>query len=188
MKNYILAAYDCESTCERTFYQCSLNCGDSAECLSECNRAFSYCLDYCPCHANCFDGCDCPYETEFCTVETSDNFPVPGEEALGMLKTVGKQYNGQCIDVTSHMPHGLVFARSQNVPNGDILECYNWCNGINETMPYTLNFAYYGVWQEFNECWCGNAQPEVELDLAECAEKSSKASSIFSMQNRRKLT
>ena len=52
---------------------------------------------------------------------------------------------------------------------------------------YTLNFAYYGVWQEFNECWCGNAQPEVELDLAECAEKSSKASSIFSMQNRRKL-
>ena len=85
------------------------------------------------------------------------------------------------------MPHGLVFARSQNVPDGDVLECYNWCNGINETMPYTLNFAYYGVWQEFNECWCGNAQPEVELDLAECAQKSNKASTIFSMQNRRKL-
>ena len=186
MISYILGAHDCESNCEVSLYHCSLNCADNVDCLSECNRAFSYCLDYCPCHTNCFDGCDCPYETEFCTDEAIDNFPVMGEEALGMLKTVGKQYNGQCIDVTSHMPHGLVFARSQNVPDADVLECYNWCNGINETMPYTLNFAYYGIWQEFNECWCGNAQPEVELDLSECEAKNHKASTIFSMQNRRK--
>ena len=98
MKVPILAAYNCESNCEGSFYQCTLSCDENVECLSDCNRAFSYCLDYCPCHTNCFDGCDCPYETEFCTAETSHNFPVAGEEALGMLKTVGKQYNGQCIE------------------------------------------------------------------------------------------